>query len=191
VLNALFRDKYGEVSMKRTTAGINYFRLLPNQDAANDENSVLLTRGTQSADTVLTEITADNQNFRNSNEIHEKVFEIELDEPLCTMRDDANLVMVDIPGINEAGAGSKYRNFVAQKWHTFDVVVLVMDGKQGVNTEEQIKMLQFVKENQENAGKFLSSFFLIKWTIRTIVNSQYWWKNPAKSWGACSPSETT
>jgi GTPase Era involved in 16S rRNA processing len=57
--------------------------------------------------------------------------------------------VVDIPGINEAGAGSKYRNFVAQKWHTFDVVVLVMDGKQGVNTEEQIKMLQFVKENQE------------------------------------------
>jgi hypothetical protein len=29
VLNAFFRDKYGEVSLKRTTAGINYFRLLP------------------------------------------------------------------------------------------------------------------------------------------------------------------
>jgi GTPase SAR1 family protein len=25
VLNALFRDKFGEVSMKRTTAGVNYF----------------------------------------------------------------------------------------------------------------------------------------------------------------------
>jgi GTPase SAR1 family protein len=27
LLNALLRDKYGEVSMKRTTAGINLFRL--------------------------------------------------------------------------------------------------------------------------------------------------------------------
>ena len=27
VLNALLRDKYGEVAMKRTTAGANFFRI--------------------------------------------------------------------------------------------------------------------------------------------------------------------
>lgn len=156
ILNALFRDKYGEVSMKRTTAGINYFRLVPrlSREESLDENGIIsagdAAYNTKSAETVLNEITADNKDFRNSNKIHEKVFEIELDEPLCKMREDANLVVVDVPGINEAGAGSKYRNFVEEKWHTFDVVVVVMDGKQGVNTEEQIKMLQFVKDNQEN-----------------------------------------
>lgn len=156
VLNALFRDKFGEVSMKRTTAGINYFRILPKQRTVNGHESVdgkkwidAVSYDTKSAELILKEITADNKTFRNSSEIHEKFFDIELEEPLCDMREDANLVVVDIPGINEAGVGSKYRDFVEKKWDTFDVVVLVMDGKQGVNTEEQLKLLQFVKKNQE------------------------------------------
>ena len=159
VLNALFRDKFGEVSMKRTTAGINYFRIVPKRLKANnaservDKNgktwSDVVSYDTKSAGLILKEITADNKSFRNSSNIHEKFFDIELEELLCDMREDANLVVVDIPGINEAGAGSKYRDFVEQKWDTFDVVVLVMDGKQGVNTEEQLKLFQFVKNNQD------------------------------------------
>jgi GTPase Era involved in 16S rRNA processing len=166
VLNALFRDKFGEVSMKRTTAGINYFRLIPTKDKANkkpkmEENADeptedngkqwvdIASYDTKSAGTIFKEITADNKTFRNSSSVYEKPFDIELDEPLCDIREDADLVVVDVPGINEAGAGSKYRDFVEKKWDTFDVVVLVMDGRQGVNTEEQLKLLQFVKTNQE------------------------------------------
>ncbi|GAX16056.1 hypothetical protein FisN_20Hh269 [Fistulifera solaris] len=166
VLNALFRDKFGEVSMKRTTAGINYFRIIPKQkNASKKPNGAKTAKGsvdeigkqwvdiasydTKSAGAILKEITADNMAFRNSSAIHERFFDIELDEPLCDMRKDADLVVVDVPGINEASAGSKYRDFVEKKWDTFDVVVLVMDGKQGVNTEEQLKLLQFVKNNQE------------------------------------------
>ncbi|GAX16055.1 hypothetical protein FisN_20Hu270 [Fistulifera solaris] len=166
VLNALFRDKFGEVSMKRTTAGINYFRIISNKLKANkrlkveesaeeptEENGKrkigIASYDTKSAGAILKEITPDNKAFRNSSAIHEKFFDIEHDEPLCDMRKDTDLVVVDVPGINEAGAGSKYRDFVEKKWHTFDVVVLVMDGKQGVNTEEQLKLLQFVKNNQE------------------------------------------
>jgi hypothetical protein len=43
-------------------------------------------------------------------------------------------VVVDIPGINEAGSCDKYMKYVKEKWATFDCVVVVMDGKQGVNS---------------------------------------------------------
>jgi GTPase Era involved in 16S rRNA processing len=61
----------------------------------------------------------------------------------------STLVLVDIPGINEAGAGARYKEYVANKWNTFDCVVLVMDGRQGVNGVEQVELLNFIKMNGE------------------------------------------
>ena len=109
--------------------------------------SVVADGDPRNAKDTLQEITADNAKFRESNEIHEKYFDVELEEVPVEMRDDTKLVLVDIPGINEAGAGKKYKQYVACKWNTFDALVLVMDGKQGVNTEEQVSLLEFAKEN--------------------------------------------
>lgn len=175
VLNALFRDKYGEVSMKRTTAGVNYFRIVtPGKDpSGNDktegENKEAVEESTENkahgnieeaeeprcpdagesrtAKSTLEEITEDNKILRETNEVKEKWFDIELDEHLMEMRKDTNLVVVDVPGINEAGACSKYKDYVNAKWHTFDCVVAVMDGKQGVNTEDQVYLLNLIRAN--------------------------------------------
>jgi GTPase SAR1 family protein len=142
VINALFRDKFGEVSMKRTTAGVNEFAIssptewaLASDDEPRDPKSI------------LKEITEDNQALRKSNQMKVKQFEIELKEALCEMRKDTRLVITDIPGINEAGASNKYRDYVNDNWKTFDCAVVVMDGRQGVNTEEQVSLLHFVKKN--------------------------------------------
>jgi GTPase SAR1 family protein len=176
VLNALFREKYGEVSMGRTTAGINYFRIsspktnLDELVSADDEGvdgkespetnsssvesnegdmkwSVVGDRENRTAESTLAEIAADNAKLRELDEIQEKFFDIELDEAFCDMRKDTALVLVDVPGINEAGSGSKYKKFVDDKWNTFDCVVLIMDARQGVNTEEQVALLEFTKRN--------------------------------------------
>jgi len=114
--------------MKRTTAGVNYF----------------------TAESILQEITKDNATLRKShddNNVQEKEFDITLVEELCEIRDDTKLVLVDIPGINEAGVSNKYKDYIQEKWGTFDCVIVVMDGRQGVNTEEQVSLLQFVKSN--------------------------------------------
>jgi signal recognition particle receptor subunit beta len=95
----------------------------------------------------LKEIAQDDATLRQSEKVVEKFFDIVLEEHLCEMRPDTKLVVVDIPGINEAGASSKFKDYVAAKWDTFDCVIVVMDGRQGVNTEEQVGLLRFVKKN--------------------------------------------
>ncbi|CAJ1957799.1 unnamed protein product [Cylindrotheca closterium] len=144
VVNALFRDKFGEVSMKRTTAGINEFAISSRNEWA------LVSEAPRDSHSVLKEITQDNLELRTSEEVKTKRFEIELDEALCDMRKDTQLVVVDIPGINEADMSKKYKNYVESHWNTFDCVVVVMDGRQGVNTEEQVSLLRFVKSNLES-----------------------------------------
>jgi GTP-binding protein EngB required for normal cell division len=156
LLNAFLRAKYCEVSMKRATAGINYFRLhLKKQTGPGTGRSTVKTQRTRefdspvSASATLKEISADNAVLRNETKIQEKYFDIMVEDNLCDMHPDTRLVLVDIPGVNEACMGVKYKEFLATKWRTFDCVIVVMDGKQGINTDDQINLLKMVKENQK------------------------------------------
>lgn len=138
VLNALFRDKYGEVAMGRATASINnYCVSTTHQNPLSQPEPV-----GSSASKIFDKTIQDNARLRSSDTVEEAWFDVMLDKPLCDMRDDARLVVVDIPGINEAGTSSKYKEYVVNQWHTFDCVVVVMDGRQGVNTEEQVDLLK-------------------------------------------------
>ena len=152
VINALLGAEYGEVSMRRTTSTVNSFRLVPKDEATTqdgDDDSVQIVTNTRSAKDILEESVEDNAKNRNNEVVKEKTFNITLEEPLHDMRDDTILTIVDIPGINEAGTSSKYKDYVNDHWHSFDIAVVVMDGRQGVNTEEQLDLLQLAKSNSE------------------------------------------
>jgi len=158
VINALFGAEYGEVSMRRCTAVVNHFRTFTQKkqttvDDTTDESEddlVQIVEQPRSPSATLKESTVDNAEHRNSDIVCVKTFDIQLDEPLHEMRDDTKLVIVDIPGINEAGTSSKYKDYVNANWHTFDIAVVVMDGRQGVNTEEQLDLLKLAKQNSES-----------------------------------------
>jgi GTPase Era involved in 16S rRNA processing len=96
----------------------------------------------------LKEITEDNIKLRESGQVQEKWFDIELPDELCSMRKDTKLVVVDIPGVNEAGSRQVHEAREGEV-ATFDCVVVVMDGKQGVNSEEQVNLLNLVKESMD------------------------------------------
>jgi GTPase SAR1 family protein len=100
-LNALLKDKYSEVSMKRTTAGVNLFRISTKQQGKyqdGDNEAGWSAEEFSSAQSTLQEITDDNQALRDTDILQEKTFEIELEEPLFEMRNDTNLVLIDVPG---------------------------------------------------------------------------------------------
>jgi GTPase SAR1 family protein len=75
LLNALLRAKYSEVSMKRTTAGINYFRIHTKGSSMNDDAGewVEMIENLHTAESALQEITVDNALLRETNTICGKV----------------------------------------------------------------------------------------------------------------------
>ena len=56
--------------------------------------------------------------------ILEKFFDIALTKDLVPMRKGTKLVLVDIPGINEANSVIKYKDNVAETWMSFDGVIV-------------------------------------------------------------------
>ena len=166
VLNALLGDKFSEVAKKRTTAGINHFKIVssmrgnineitPEADddgrtskkAEYDEACDLTSDDMMPAEEALAKITAENVELRKKNSIQECTLNVELAEPLIPMQPNTNLVITDVPGVNEAGSSKMYLNYLEKVWDDFDCVIVVMDADQGVNTEEQVQLLEFVKTN--------------------------------------------
>jgi hypothetical protein len=155
------------MSRKRETAGVSFFRISkqePNESDSQSSEAIVPDEASsqptskpksrestkdqkRKSEAILKEIKADNKNLRNSNEVKEKVFDIDIGENLVKMRDDTKLVIVDIPGINEADTNNIYMKYVEKNWNNFDCMVVVMDASQGVNTTEQVDLLKFVKKN--------------------------------------------
>jgi small GTP-binding protein len=167
VLNALLQGKHSAVGKRRSTAGVNFFRVHTKEktagagDAAIEDSlktavSPVAVNGSrprdaintvQSANETLEAIERDNAQLRESGALKESTFDVVLDEPLCEMRSDTKLVLIDVPGLNEAGSNDLYRTYVNAKWDTFDCVLTIVDVYQGVNTEEQVRLLELIKDN--------------------------------------------
>jgi GTPase SAR1 family protein len=152
LINAMLVGKYSEVSIQRTTASVNFFRLSPpplSPPLASEPSQAswpMVPDKSDAEEDILKEISTDNKALRGLDEVGEKTFEVE-GVHLCDTREDTKVVIVDIPGINEADSSSKYRDYVTNHWDQFDCVILVMDARHGVNTEEQIGLLELVKTN--------------------------------------------
>jgi GTPase SAR1 family protein len=161
VLNALLRDKFGEMGRKRTTLGANFFYIHTKHASLQLEDNTWKDGSTQnivseqkednprSSSSILQEISDDNLRIRENytNDVQEKHFHVELEEEIIPMSKNKRLVIVDVPGITEAEADEKYRQYVLKLWHTFDCVILVLDGKKDDRMNEQTFILNLVKDN--------------------------------------------
>ncbi|KAL7557819.1 hypothetical protein ACA910_003860 [Epithemia clementina (nom. ined.)] len=161
-LNAILREMYSEVAKKRTTAAVNFIRISlssslgPTEVEVENESTKewsMFPDEARSAESVHQEIKIDNEVLRNSDEVKEKYFDIEMRETTCEMWGKVKLVLVDIPGTNEAESNGKYMKYIETNWDKFDCVVALMDGQQGVNTEDQVRFLKSLKKNRDQTRK--------------------------------------
>lgn len=134
--------------LEPTTEGINYFRITQPDIGAkwSAKDDELLRQ----VDAVYKEISKDNQELRSTDDVLEKTFDIRVNHPICEMRKDTQLVLIDIPGIDERKLRSKDdKVFLKWNWKTFDCVVVVLDAKKGVNAKEQ-DLLELVERNNSS-----------------------------------------
>ena len=92
-------------------------------------------------------ISVENLRLRKRSILKESTLNVELEKPLITMRPNTSLLITDIPGLNEAGTCEMYLKYVKDSWDTYDCAIVVMDALHGVNTEDQVNLLNFVKKN--------------------------------------------
>ena len=173
VINALLHAEYGEIWMRRATPVVNTFRLV--KKTSHDDRPVIPVD--------LPCLSTRKESMAGKDVVTEKTYDIQLEEPILELHHDTKVVIVDIPGINGDGAETKYMDYVNFTWPTFDIVVAVMDGRQG--PEEHMDLLKLVKKNLNSIKKSLSSSSTTRSTMPKTKYSSLFSRNTERLWKIC------
>jgi hypothetical protein len=118
-----------------------------NKAAAQPNSWLHLSENPRTAVSILKEIVDDNRTKLSaavSLTVQEKFFEVELDHDLVKMRSDTRLVLVDVPGLNEAWATfEQYKAHVSDQWRNFDCR-RACHGRQTWRHGDHVFLLRFV-----------------------------------------------
>ena len=144
-LNGVFCQKLTDCKIKRTT-------MVPTVYVENENNSnpFIQTPSEQiyahvsKKNAVIIEKTEKGQQT-SAEDYEELVFNVgKLD---INIIDDSFVNIIDMPGLNDARTKSIYYNYLETNFHKFNLVVFFVDIHSGLNTSDEIDIVNFITAN--------------------------------------------
>lgn len=151
-INSLFIEQYSDMKLKRTTA-------MPQLYIETDikkhkmKASIILEKNRRINKKYMDSTLGDNKDMKNYKIEEIEYFVPKISNLIDLKHQDAKIVVYDLPGLNDSGTWEMYYNYVRKSFHKFDIVVLVFDINNGINTTDEKKILELVKEQILNNKK--------------------------------------
>jgi small GTP-binding protein len=147
LLNALLMGMYSDAKMKRTTMLPQVYEHV--EQALDDHMAQEIRKINAKANTsALAKREAGIFQRQDCKEIHHKV---SFKDTLLTTQVGAKFRIYDIPGIND-GATQVYMQYLADTIQTFDIILFVIDVRNGLNTTDETQLLRQMKEMRPDAA---------------------------------------
>jgi GTPase Era involved in 16S rRNA processing len=161
ILNAFFGQDFAQCKIKRTTMIPNVFI---------ESESKTMTPYSEINEKIK---TVNEQAYKDSSKLggtlnladygNELKFEVEPMEVITG--GNVKICMYDIPGLNDAKTKDVYYKYLKDNFHKFNIILFVVDIQSGLNTSDEIDIIDFLAENihaQKTVGKNIK--------LLTIVN---------------------
>lgn len=143
ILNAIFCEEYTQCKIKRTT-------MIPTVYVENDTTSSFV----QTPEEILQIVSQKNKDLIEKTEKNIETDIKEYDELVFQVgKLDINIVenayvnVYDIPGLNDARTKEIYYNYLEKNFNSFNIVVFIVDLHSGMNTNDEIDILNFITKN--------------------------------------------
>lgn len=140
ILNAIFCEELTQCKIKRTT-------MVPTVYVENEVAS-------DQTDEIYKKITEKNKDIIERTERGEKIKKNEYTEMVFNVGPlDINILkgsrvnVYDIPGLNDARTKTAYYEYLQENFFKFNVVVFIVDIHSGMNTSDEIDILNFITNN--------------------------------------------
>lgn len=151
--NALFVEQFSDMRIRRTTALPQVYHTVA--DEAVEDLSKIREMNRERNESIMA-ITANGGTLKI-----EDVKEVNYCVPPVfgmlegVLKKDVFLTIHDLPGLNDAKTKDVYYQYVAKTFHSFDVVLFVVDIFSALNTSDETDMLQLILTNMtENRTKY-------------------------------------
>lgn len=161
ILNAFFGNDYAECKIKRSTMIPNIFietditkKITPQEEI----NQLIKHANKQIYDNSI------KGEFRPEEYENELTFYVE--NMNLNVGSTNKICIYDIPGLNDVKTAEIYYNYLEKNFHKFNIVLFVVDINSGLNTTDELRVLEFftdnIKKHKEHSNKNIK--------LLTIVN---------------------
>lgn len=140
ILNAIFCEELTQCKIKRTT-------MVPTIYIENENNSINITN----PEVIFTTISDKNKEIIELTECGKKINKSQYEELVFNVgKLDINILngsyvnVYDIPGLNDARTKDIYYSYLDDNFTKFNLVVLLVDIHSGLNTSDEIDIVNFV-----------------------------------------------
>ena len=152
LLNSIFVNTYSDMKMKRTTMTPQVYYEVPH--ISSDVKNTIRESNTTLNESLIKK--TENGEHITMDDIKEAVYLVPKVHNLVDMKDNTYLSVYDIPGLNDARTKDIFYEYMDTNFYKFDIVIFVIDIYSGLNTSEEIeilnKILNNIKKNKEEHG---------------------------------------
>jgi GTPase SAR1 family protein len=144
ILNAFFCQEYAQCKIKRTTMMPNIFietNDLTKIDSFANINKKISNVNEQiynQTENMIKPLNLDN--FGGELSFH-------VEEMQMNVGNKIKICIYDIPGLNDAKTKKIYYNYLEKNFHKFNIILFVVDIKSGLNTSDEMDILNFLAAN--------------------------------------------
>jgi len=147
-LNGAFCQKLTQCKIKRTT-------MVPTCYIENDvavDTTEYIYKTIESKNNSIIEKTENSSSILNPEDYAELIFNVgKLDINL--IGESGYIEMYDIPGLNDARTKAYYYQYLDENFYKFNVIIMFVDIHSGLNTSDEMDMLNFIVTNTEHEKK--------------------------------------
>lgn len=166
ILNAFFGQDYAQCKIKRTT-------MVPNKFVETDDyNGTTIDSFETINQTIVTTNHTVYTHTQTGNELRLDDYDNEL--TFSVPRTDMNLsekiklCIYDIPGLNDAKTKNTYYTYLEQNFHKFNICLFVIDIHSGLNTTDEMDILNFLINKIKTFSENTNAYKKIK--LLAVVN---------------------
>jgi small GTP-binding protein len=163
ILNALFCEDYAQSKIKRTTMMPTIF--VETHNVREIQSQEEISQRIESVNKTIIEHTESGRQFKLQDYGDQLVFKVKKLENV-QFSNKFNVNIWDTPGLNDARTKSVYYDYLKRNFHNLNVIIFVVDILNGLNTSDEIDILEFIASNiaehKRKSGKNIS--------LITVVN---------------------
>ncbi len=153
-INAFLQNCLSDMKIARTTTCPQIYRLI------NKISDKPLTPSEVKA--IHTKNNKRNKSLRQGNygeslkseDLIEAVYSIPTPKGLFNVDKDVNIILHDMPGLNDGSAKEIYYAYMKRNFHQYDIVIFMVDIHSALNTSDEVEildvLLQGIKTNKDN-----------------------------------------
>lgn len=152
ILNAMFCQDFSESKIKRTTMIPTAFVETRNSKICHSQPDI--SQHISEVNKQIIEITEKGQLLNLEQFGNHMIFNV--DKLDIKISKDFNVTIFDIPGLNDARTKEQYFNYLRTNFHLFNVVIFVVNIESGLNTSDEMDILNLIAEHiqvQTKLGK--------------------------------------